>query len=133
MAIENLVGRYIQHKETKKVFKIIKHEHIGLVDLDNGERNINVHICNRPTEFIYDFNLLPEDYSPEQENKFEIGKWYKINNNWYGKISEIGKNRLTLNNSVDCDGKYYPDDSLLYTEKEITFKLLTDLSEIQQY
>ena len=84
------------------------------------------------------YELLPEDYSPEKENKepnieFIPGKWYKYNG-WYikykGHVNDIWRSSEQINYS-----KKYSKIESRFGERDSDDKkiLLLDLSEIQEY
>ena len=84
------------------------------------------------------YELLPEDYSPEQEDKessieFIPGKWYKLIDceNAYRKCSKVPvENRLPYSELI---GKYGYRCEIGSSEDLTRIKLVEDLSEIQPY
>ena len=84
------------------------------------------------------YELLPEDYSPEQENKepnieFIPGKWYKYNR-WYIKYKEHIDDIWRSSEEIDSCKKYRQQESKFGDRDSDDKKiLLTDLSEIQEY
>lgn len=89
------------------------------------------------------YELLPEDYSPEQEVKepsieFIPGKWYKVELynkfNHYIKVDSVTEDEIIL----DCEG-YVTDlnkwdkGASINLEVVTKYELLTNLSEIQEY
>ena len=89
------------------------------------------------------YELLPEDYSPEQETKepnieFIPGKWYKVELsnkfNHYIKVDSVTEDEIIL----DCEGYVANlnkwDKGTSINLKTVTkYELLTYLSEIQKY
>lgn len=66
--------------------------------------------------------------------KLEQGKWYKINNSWWGKVNEDFEASTSLYESVDSYGHYYSTHSTMYKEDQNNdFVLLTNLTEIEPY
>lgn len=82
-------------------------------------------------------NLFPKDHSlySEKTPKYEVGKWYKMNNCWYAKFLTIhGSGRYwRFSEEISSTSHYYPNPSNCSNWESITIELLTDLSEIQQY
>lgn len=84
------------------------------------------------------YELLPEDYSPEQETKepnieFIPGKWYKYNR-WYIKYKEHIDNVWRSSEQIDSCKKYRQQESKFGDRDSDDKKiLLLDLSEIQEY
>ena len=88
------------------------------------------------------YELLPEDYSPEQETipekkepniEFIPGKWYKLTDceNAYRKCSQIPvENRLPYSELIEKSGYRCETGS---SEDLTRIKLVKDLSEIQEY
>ena len=79
------------------------------------------------------YELLPEDYSPEQNIEFIPGKWYKLIDceNAYRKCSRIPvENRLPYSELIG-NGSYRCETGSSIDLTRI--KLLEDLSEIQEY
>jgi hypothetical protein len=68
-----------------------------------------------------------------KKQKLEVGKWYKILNNWWGKFESIHNsgNRIKFSETITSNGKYINSPNHVDFISEI--KLLEDLSEIQQY
>ena len=86
------------------------------------------------------YELLPEDYSPEQEVKessieFIPGKWYKFLNGSlkFGKYEKIHNpgNRIKFSEVITSTGIY--DNKSTYTDLTSNIEPLEDLSEIQKY
>jgi len=82
-------------------------------------------------------NLKVEALKPT-ETKFEVGKWYKINNCWYAKFNTIhGQGTFwQYTESITFQGIYnkLSDNIKMSSIKDgLSVVLLTDLSEIQQY
>ena len=86
------------------------------------------------------YELLPEDYSPEQEVKepsieFIPGKWYKFlkGNFKFGKYEKIHNsgNRIKFSEIITSTGIY--DNKSTHIDFTSDIKLLEDLSEIQKY
>ena len=84
------------------------------------------------------YELLPEDYSPEKENKepnieFIPGKWYKYNG-WYIKYKEHVDDIWRSSEQINYSKKYSKIESRFGDRDSDDKKiLLVDLSEIQEY
>ena len=81
-----------------------------------------------PTEAVMkSSNLKPV------EEKFITGKWYKILDNWWAKFKTVHNsgNRWQFSEHIDKNGAYSNIIQSIDVISEI--KLLTDLSEIQEY
>lgn len=65
------------------------------------------------------------------EIEFEVGKWYKLNN-WYSKFKKLKNKNEFWGEAINTDSDYHSKDGYLDLNA-YTPKLLTDLSEIQQY
>ena len=84
------------------------------------------------------YELLPEDYSPEQEVKepnieFIPGKWYKYNR-WYIKYKEHVNDIWRSSEQIDSCKKYSQQEGSFGDRDSDDKKiLLIDLSEIQEY
>ena len=84
------------------------------------------------------YELLPEDYSPEQEVKepnieFIPGKWYKYNK-WYIKYKEHVDDVWRSSEEIDSCKEYRKRESKFGDRDSDDKKiLLLDLSEIQEY
>lgn len=78
-------------------------------------------------------------FVPKVDNsKFIEGKWYKLNNNWYGKTNKhIRKNTYSISEKITngLNAKYYKCDNFHNYINLVSrnAQLLTDLSEIQKY
>ena len=133
------IGRYIRalvdnpHSGSKvkkgDIGKIINR---GQVDFPNRKS----YSCSRALSKDYlgvKYELLPEDYSPEQNIEFIPGKWYKLIDceNAYRKCSRIPvENRLPYSELIG-NGSYRCETG---SSRDLTrIKLLEDLSEIQEY
>jgi len=71
-----------------------------------------------------------------EEVKFEVGKWYKINNCWYAKFMVIHGSGTYWRHSdvITTTGNFCKDPGNLSEDwKSVSMELLTDLSEIQKY
>ena len=84
------------------------------------------------------YELLPEDYSPEQKTKesgveFIPGKWYKYNG-WYIKYKDHVDDIWRSSEQINYSKKYSKIESR-FGERDSDDKkiLLLDLSEIQEY
>ena len=142
------IGRYIK--------ALVDYPHSGGVKKGDVGRIINKHGVNFPSQKRYScsnalskgvlgvkYELLPEDYSPEQETKgsnveFIPGKWYKVELsnkfNHYIKVDSVTEDEITL----DCEGYVANlnkwDKGTSINLKTVTkYDLLTDLSVIQKY
>ena len=84
------------------------------------------------------YELLPEDYSPEQKIKessieFIPGKWYKYNR-WYIKYKEHVNDIWRSSEQIDSCKKYSQQEGSFGDRDSDDKKiLLLDLSEIQEY
>lgn len=84
------------------------------------------------------YELLPEDYSPEQETKrsnieFIAGKWYKYNG-WYIKYKEHIDGVWRSSEQINSHKRYLQKESSFGDRDSDDKKiLLIDLSEIQEY
>lgn len=84
------------------------------------------------------YELLPEDYSPEQETKepnieFIPGKWYKYNG-WYIKYKDHVDDVWRSSEQINYSKKYSKIESRFGDRDSDDKKiLLIDLSEIQEY
>lgn len=84
------------------------------------------------------YELLPEDYSPEQETKgskieFIPGKWYKYNG-WYIKYKDHVDDVWRSSEQINYSKKYSKIESRFGDRDSDDKKiLLLDLSEIQEY
>ena len=89
------------------------------------------------------YELLPEDYSPEQENKkpnveFIPGKWYKVELsnkfNHYIKVDSVTEDEIVLDYEGYVANLNKWDKGTSINLKTVTkYELLTYLSEIQKY
>jgi hypothetical protein len=89
---------------------------------------------------IYSFQEWCDKFGhkPDFKPKFEVGKWYKINNCWYAKFNMIhGQNTYwQYTESITFQGVYnkLSDNIKMSSIKDgLSVVLLTDLREIQQY
>jgi hypothetical protein len=67
--------------------------------------------------------------------KFEVGKWYKFKSmyNWYIKLNEISSNSITASEFINIEDGQLKLNGLWNIEYLDSLKLLTDLSEIQEF
>lgn len=138
------IGRYIRAlvdnpHSGSRVYKgdIGKIINKGQVDFQN-RKGYNCTCALDKNNLGTKYELLPEDYSPEQENKepnveFIPGKWYKLINckNAYRKCSKIPvEDRLPYSELIENGGYRCETGSI----GDLTrIKLIEDLSEIQEY
>lgn len=100
--------------------------------LYNGDASIHPRPSPDGKKEIQVSDILGSDYYIDKP-QFEVGKWCKILNNWWGKFETIhnsGK-RIKFSEVITCNGEYKNEDTHIDYISDI--KLLTDLSEIQQY
>ena len=89
-------------------------------------------------KYGWDLDSLIQDNLIRLQPKFEVGKWYKIFDQWYAKFKTIHRQGTfwQYNESITSKGNY---DNISHniTMSDINaglkIELLTDLSEIQQY
>lgn len=109
--------------------------------------DINTTNCSESVEYyqeknykIYSFqewcNMF--GHKPDFKPNFEVGKWYKISNNWYAKFNMIhGQNTYwQYTESITNKGKYEKISGNLKMSdinSGLKIELLTDLSEIQEF
>jgi hypothetical protein len=106
----------------------------GYIQIFSNNNNYNWSLDNNAqnNEEIQVSDILGSDYDIDKF-QFEIGKWYKILNNWWGKFETIhnsGK-RIKFSEVITYSGKYKNEGTHIDYISDI--KLLTDLLEIQQY
>ena len=123
--IHNIVGKIYKVKSYNKNL-----EYLTLEDYDNTIHNINLNTTNPTNQTDYCI-ATKEEYDMQNQSKFEVGKWYKTSLNgstYYGKFNSWNNNKFKASdayliryviNHEFCDG--------------YTWKLLTDLTEIQPY
>lgn len=128
---KSLVGRYVKTQEGEYLL-LTKSNNNGGFYVNNSEMFIDLHYVNHPDRLKDNYKLMPEGWTPKQEQKFIKGKWYKnTQNKNYRKCSETG-NILIYNGDRITDGYYYTDSGTCRWIDE-NIHLLTDLSEIQPY
>lgn len=140
---KSLVGRYVEALKdqaqcianTKKGDLFLLKEKIFdtsyLVDCITNDKIYK--FCYEVLPFNEDYwKLMPEGFKPEQKPKFEVGKWYKIANNWYAKFKSIDNNIWKFSEKITSCLGYKEVVGSIHLDKPITISLF-DLSEIQQY
>lgn len=138
---ESLVGRYVRVLRVNSWsgaanigdYLEIAKDKDGILYFENYEHSSFAK--NRLKEDKETWELMPNGWTPEKEKpKFEIGKWYKINNNWYAKFDTIHNSGelWRFSNSITASGIYQKNFGQIEKDK-VSIDLLTDLSEIQQY
>jgi hypothetical protein len=104
--------------------------YVGCIDYKILSTQFDV-IFNLPSQYQEGLDFAKAQFNHEYWNpkpKFEVGKWYKFNNCWYAKIVES----WYCKESIDINGKYTNSKTSTFIESQ-SYKLLTDLSPIQQY
>jgi hypothetical protein len=108
-------------------------ENIINIKLATPEEKQWLEVCIKANKFI-----SKEEALKSTETKFEVGKWYKINNCWYAKFNMIhGQNTYwQYTESITFQGVYNKLSDNIKTSSikdGLSVVLLTDLREIQQY
>jgi hypothetical protein len=125
----------------KKEWFIVERNQDGSNDIEYKKhyRLNNKHLFMQNAK-IYSFQEWCDKFGhkPDFKPKFEVGKWYKINNCWYAKFLTIhGSGTYWRHNeSITSKGSYFNIADNIRMESINNFlevKLLTDLNEIQQY
>ena len=139
------IGRYIK--------ALVDYPHSGGVKKGEIGKIINKHEVNFPSQKRYscsnalskkslgvNYELLPEDYSPEQETNVEFisGKWYNFTTmegkyNLYVKASSITGRKLFFMNGESISDGYFGRTDCIDIKLIENPRLLEDLSEIQKY
>ena len=139
------IGRYIK--------ALVDYPHAGRVKKGEIGRIINKHEVNFPSQKRYscsnalskgvlgvEYELLPEDYSPEQEPNIEFipGKWYNFTTmkgkySLYVKASSITGRKLFFMNGESISDGYFGKADCIDIKLIENPRLLEDLSEIQKY
>ena len=139
------IGRYIK--------ALVDYPHAGGVKKGEIGRIINKHDVNFPSQKRYscsnalskgvlgvEYELLPEDYSPEQEPNVEFipGKWYNFTTmegkyNLYVKASSITGRKLFFMNGESISDGYFGKADCVDIKLIENPRLVEDLSEIQPY
>ena len=139
------IGRYIK--------ALVDYPHAGGVKKGEIGRIINKHEVNFPSQKRYscsnalskgvlgvEYELLPEDYSPEQEPNIEFipGKWYNFTTmkgkySLYVKASSITGRKLFFMNGESISDGYFGKADCIDIKLIENPRLLEDLSEIQKY
>lgn len=98
---------------------------------------------NRFWHSIYnDYNLLSfqewcdlNSYKMEKEVKFEVGKWYKLNNCWWAKFHSLKGNLFYMSELINADFKYEKkNEGVFNTDLDSNNSIiLASLEEIQRY
>ena len=139
------IGRYIK--------ALVDYPHAGGVKKGEIGRIINKHDVNFPSQKRYscsnalskgvlgvEYELLPEDYSPEQEPNVEFipGKWYNFTTmegkyNLYVKASSITGRKLFFMNGESISDGYFGKADCIDIKLIENPRLVEDLSEIQDF
>jgi len=103
------------------------HKHCNLREATKEERH-HLECCIKENKFV------PLQEALKSLNKFEVGRWYKINNCWWAKFLKLEKNDWRMSESITAYGTYMRGSfSIDLDDSNRNPTLLTDLSEIQQY
>ncbi|MFA5634156.1 MAG: hypothetical protein WC973_03320, partial [Candidatus Dojkabacteria bacterium] len=84
-----------------------------------------------PKGILVDSEDLIDKVVGNKTPKFEVGKWYRLGK-WISKFKEIKNNTEFWAESINTESRFYDKNGYLCLNK-YTPKLITDLSEIQQY
>ena len=96
---------------------------------------------DEPEGILVDSEDLIDKVVSKKPPKFEVGKWYRLGK-WISKFKEIKNNTEFWAESINTESRFYDKNGYLCLNKDkngylclnkYTPKLITDLSEIQQY
>lgn len=102
------------------------------------KNNIESEHRNSQANTSYDHQMVKVNYDDiKPKPKFEVGRWYKINNCWYARFKTIhNSGNLWLFSEAIGNSGYYSKESsniLMANIPRLNPILLTDLTEIQSY
>ncbi len=147
--------------EIKELLKLINPKDVGVIKLNEEEAKIATHYLTtlgfkfqgyhtngflhvyyhlKSFQFLHSKidttyrDLNKEDVGILEKNEtFIVGKWYKILDNWWAKFKAVHNSgqRWQFSEKIDKNGAYSNIIQSIDVISEI--KLLTDLSEIQEY